>query len=220
MLKTIYHLHTNYSLDSRITVKSLLTFCRANHIGLAIICDHNSLQGAIEFDRIALGNPKVVIGEEIKTEEGEIIALFINKPIKKGMPLDKTIAEIKAQGGLVCLPHPGETFRRSTISKRKCGEVIDKVDIVEIFNSRTLLKKDLNWAASLAKDHFKPVIYGSDAHNMAEISKVIFEMPDFNSPQSFLGALSKQRINSCNRTGMGLQFLSVATRIMRKINRS
>lgn len=215
--KMIFHVHTSSSYDSRISPKSLLGFCKKEKIGVVVVCDHNTVDGAKAVKKLAESDIKVIIGEEISTLDGEIIGLFLTDTIKSKMSIKDTILEIKKQGGLVCLPHPGERIRRSAITKKDAEAIIEDVDIVEVFNSRTIFGADMDWARDLAKKYCKLVIYGSDSHNISELKGAICLIPDFFDVDSFIDSLGNIQLISSKRTGLIRQFFSIALKYYKRM---
>jgi len=214
-VKFLFHLHTKYSSDGSLTPQGIVDYCRRNKIDVVAITDHNEIAGARETAKLANGDPLVIIGEEIKTDCGEIIGLFLTKKIAKYTPIKKAINAIKVQGGIVVLPHPSDNIRRSTIKSKTVSDIIKEVDAVETLNSRSLIWSANKQAGNLAAKHKKPVLAGADAHLSFELNKAINILPDFNDGQSFLRALKKNQLLS-KRSGILLQSISIFVRLMRK----
>ncbi len=196
LLRADFHIHTRFSMDSNATLEEIIKRCQATGINCIAVTDHNAIEGALEMKKIA---PFTVIpGEEILTPDGEIIGYFLKEWIPSGQPVEKVIAAIKAQGGLVGIPHPFDTFRglknRSTETMAQLGS---QVDVVEVFNARSLLPWDSDKALRYARAHNLPMTAGSDAHTPHEIGKTYVEMPAFTGKESFLTSLRRARIQRC-----------------------
>lgn len=217
-IKLAFHVHSCYSLDSWSKPEDIVNFCRENNIEAIAICDHNEIKGAVEAQKISEGNPKVIIGEEIKTTSGEIIGLFLNKKIEKNLTLSDTINQIKRQGGLVCIPHPGETLRREAIKRNCIKDIILEVDIIEAYNARTIFPKDNCWAEEVAKLNSKPRIAGSDAHFIYKISSAINLIDDFKDSTEFLNTLKKGQF-LISKSFVEDQLLSKIIKLLGKIKR-
>lgn len=149
----------------------------------------------------------VIVAEEILTPVGEIMGLFLTHTIPSGIPAQKAIEEIKKQGGLVCLPHPFDRYRRSAIKEHALQEVMPYVDVVETFNSCTLPFQNLHRPRQLATKYNLPQSAGSDAHAASEIGNVYMTMRPFHSPAEFLeslrgGQVHGHRTNLLCRTGV------------------
>src|SRR5579859_3850245 len=130
------HGHTYYSKDSRLRPRAIVN--RAQAVGMDALCitDHNEIDGA--FEVAALGAMQIIIGEEVRTSEGEIIGLFLHERIDPGMSPEETIAAIRDQGGLVYVPHPFDSYRGSRLQTSTLERVVGQIDILEVFNARNL----------------------------------------------------------------------------------
>ena len=134
-MKIDTHFHTIFSYDSFNTLSQTVRACQKKGIECVAVTDHNEIEGALQLQTIAPF--QVIIGEEIKTREGEIVGLFLKERINPAMSLAETISAIRSQDGLVYLPHPHKMIEDIL------EEHIDKIDIVEIFNGRNL-KQEYN----------------------------------------------------------------------------
>lgn len=214
-IKLVFHVHTSVSKDSWATPSAIVSWCRRKGVDVIAITDHNQINGAFEVKRLAKGNPEVIIGEEISTQNGEIIGLFLKKLIPRGLKTLEAIKEIKKQGGLVVLPHPGERLRRSSLKRMKVLEIIDKVDIVEVYNSRTVFNADNIWSQQTAQAFGLPQLYGSDAHFARRIDQSYNLTPKFHSQDEFMESLGYNQ--ACgHRSGLLIQAASVAIRFIKK----
>lgn len=185
-----FHVHTNFSKDSSNKPRDIVHYCRRHQIDAIAICDHNEIAGAQEVAKIAGQDVKVIIGEEIATTEGEILGLFLKKRIQPGLVPKETISEIRAQGGLVCIPHPGESLRREAMSQESIAEIIDDIDLLESFNARVILSRDRKMSEHLAKKFAKPTLIGSDAHFLAQIGQSLGEISPFATASDFISVVS------------------------------
>jgi hypothetical protein len=162
---------------------------------------------------------KIIVGEEVLTNRGEIIGLFLEKEIPPHRSPEETIFFIKDQGGLVCIPHPFDRFRpHSKIHKKALVSILDSIDLVEVANSRTYLKRDSRHALRLADNLDVPQIAGSDAHVVREIGKTYIEMPDFENAEQFCESLRQGRIFS-HKTGAFIHFYNIRNRLIKRIDR-
>jgi len=175
------------------SVKSLVARCLKAGLTCIAVTDHNTIEGALETAKIAPF--RVIIGEEVKSAGGELTGLFLKEPVPKGLPPLETVKRIKAQGGLVSIPHPFDIYRRSVITPEALAEVLPHADIIEAFNARNNLQSANRKAADLAKRHGKLVSAVSDSHTAYEVGRTYTEMPDFNgTPQDFLRALGEAKL--------------------------
>jgi len=164
--------------------------CRQLGLSPVFLTDHNSIEGASRLQ--AIPGQRVVVGEEIMTSGGELIGLFLNRPIPKGLTPIETAREIKDQGGLVYLEHPYDAFRRH-LAEDAIEAVVDLIDIVEVFNGRSDEKSN-GLAEELRETLGVAAGAGSDAHSLAEVGSVYVEMEDFEGAQDFLVKLRRSKI--------------------------
>lgn len=192
MLKADLHIHTTYSMDCALSLKTIVSRCQKVGINCVAIADHGTVAGALELKKIA---PFVVIvAEEILTPFGEVMGLFLDSQIRSPLPVEEAIAQIRKQDGLVCIPHPFDQARLSAFGHEALEDIIPQVDIIEVFNSRSLLRSSSARAWQLANKHGLPVSAGSDAHTASEIGNAFVEMPEFKNKDDFLQALRRGRI--------------------------
>ena len=198
MLRADLHSHTHFSRDGWISPERYVRQAIKRGIDCAAVSDHNNIVGATEVAKIA--SLRVIIAEEIKSTEGEIIGLFLNEGIPKGLTPEDTVRAIREQGGLVCIPHPFDRVRSSDLTTAALLRIVHEVDIVEVFNARTTWTMDNERAVRFARKYGKPVSAGSDAHWHPEIGTAWVHMPDFEGPHDFLeklraGTIYGQRSN-------------------------
>jgi hypothetical protein len=182
------HMHTDHSYDCATPVEVLLAEAKARGLGAIAVTDHNEISGALEAARQANGI-KVIVGEEVKTaDQGEVIGLFIERKIPRGMSLQETIAEIKRQGGLVYVPHPFDRLH-SVPDYEHLLAVLDDVDALEIFNPRVAIQEFNEEAVRFAAKYRLPAGAGSDAHVPQGLGSVRIRMRAFDGPEEFLESL-------------------------------
>ncbi|MBI4759072.1 MAG: PHP domain-containing protein [Chloroflexi bacterium] len=181
------HVHTNLSRDSDMTLAEIQAACRSKGLGCVAITDHNHLENALRAPEV-LGIT-VIPGEEIMTAAGEIIGYFLSEPVPPGLSPQETVRRIKAQGGLVCLPHPFDRLRNSRLKTAELELILGDVDMIEIANARTTLARDNAAAQRFARAHGLPGSAGSDAHTPGEIGRTCLEMAVFASKEQFLESL-------------------------------
>jgi glycosyltransferase involved in cell wall biosynthesis len=187
------HMHTDHSSDCATPVEVLLATAKARGLGAIAVTDHNEVSGALEARAKASGI-KVIVGEEVKTaDQGEVIGLFIEELIPRGLTLAETIAEIKRQGGIVYVPHPFDRMHAVPDYEHLIG-VLDDVDAIEVFNPRVAIQEFNEEAARFAAKYRIPAGAGSDAHVAQGLGSVRIRMPDFDGPQEFMEALREADI--------------------------
>jgi predicted metal-dependent phosphoesterase TrpH len=182
------HMHTDHSYDCATPVEVLLAQARARGLGAIAVTDHNEVSGAHEALAKA-ESIKVIVGEEVKTaEQGEVIGLFLTERIPRGLTLEETIAQIKAQGGIVYVPHPFDRLH-SVPDYEHLLAVLDDVDAIEVFNPRVAISEFNDEALRFAAKYRIPAGAGSDAHVPQGLGSVRIRMRDFDSPEEFLESL-------------------------------
>jgi predicted metal-dependent phosphoesterase TrpH len=182
-------------MDCTMSLKDIIARCLKVGINCLGIADHNTFAGALKMKEIA---PFTIIpGEEILTLNGEVIGFFLSQEIPSKLSMKDTIARIKAQGGLVCIPHPYDRLRYSLFKDQVVDDIMSQVDIIEGFNARSLSLGSSTKALELARKYGKPASAGSDAHTLPEIGNAYIEMRDFKDKEEFLVSLSKGKICGC-----------------------
>ena len=184
------HLHTSWSHDCSIDVDELIDHAEAQGLGAIAVTDHNVIGGALEAVERARGRRLVVIpGEEVKTaEQGEVIGLFLREEIPRGMSFEETVAAIRAQGGLVYLPHPFD--RMHAIPKPETlHRHLAEIDVFEVYNARLLFEAYNDEALRFARKYNLTPGAGSDAHVLAGVGTGAVRMRRFTGPEEFLVSL-------------------------------
>ncbi|MEX2195291.1 MAG: glycosyltransferase [Thermoleophilaceae bacterium] len=182
------HMHTNHSHDCATPVEVLLDTAKASGLGAIAITDHNEVSGALEARERADGI-KVIVAEEVKTaDQGEVIGLFIEEKIPRGLTLAETIAEIRRQGGLVYVPHPFDRMH-AVPDYEHLLEVVEDIDAIEVFNPRVAFAAFNEEAARFAAKYRIVAGAGSDSHVAQGLGSVKIRMRDFDGPDEFLASL-------------------------------
>jgi predicted metal-dependent phosphoesterase TrpH len=191
-MKIDMHVHTCYSSDSSLQLSDIVSVVNEGRLDGVAITDHNEIIGAQKLQQMA--SFPVIVGEEIMTESGEIIGLFLKKRISPGLSLIETIDCIKEQEGLVAVPHPFDRLRSSAINITKLNTIINHIDLLEAFNSRNIFSKDNSAAAFFAEQNGIAKIAGSDAHTKSEIGAAYIAIMNFANPEEFMASISNADI--------------------------
>lgn len=192
MWKVDLHCHTCYSSDSLAEPEAVLAAARRRGLDKVAITDHNTLRGALALQ--AMAPDFVIVGEEIHTDAGELIAYFVTKEVPRGLSLQETIARLRAQGAVIGVPHPRDRLRRSAVGARNLLAIIDQVDAVEVWNARCLLRSDNEWAAMIARKYGKAATAGSDAHTPGEVGMAYVELPPFTDAEEMRISLAQAKV--------------------------
>jgi predicted metal-dependent phosphoesterase TrpH len=214
-IKADFHMHTHFSPDSVMSPEELVKRCVKVGLNCIAVTDHNTTEGALAVRSIAPFT--VIVGEEVKSADGEITGLFLQEPVPRDLPAVETARRIKDQGGLVSIPHPFDRFRRSVISREALEELLPYADIVEVFNARNNLDADDRKAHDFAREHGLLTSGVSDAHTTFELGRTFVEMPEFDgTPQGFLTALAQGRIVG-RRTSPLVHVITTLTKVRKRL---
>ncbi len=199
MLKADLHMHTAFSPDCDTPPEVVVKRCIAAGLNCIAITDHNTIRGALEVGKLA--NFRVIVGEEIKSSAGDIIGLFLEEEIPRGLSPLETVGCIKDQGGLVMVPHPFDTIRRGPLAPAALKQILPYVDLLEVLNARTILPRDLERCRHLAEENSVIPTAVSDAHTPGELGSAYMELEDFDgSASSFKDAIQTGQIMGSRST--------------------
>jgi len=201
-------------MDCNTPLDKIVNRCLERGINCIAIADHGTIEGAVKMQGIAPF--PVIVAEEVLTPHGEIMGMFLKETIPSGISVTETISRIRAQGGLVCIPHPFDALRQSAIKSNTIETIVEQIDIIEVFNSRTIFRHHLTEAQNFAKKYGLPGSAGSDAHTLDEIGNAYVEMPEFNGRDDFLQALEKGKIFG-HRTNPLVHFNSAWARLKKQL---
>lgn len=187
------HSHSSASFDSLAEPRRMVE--RAVAVGLThlAVTDHERIDGAQRAAELAPEGLRVIVGEEIRSRDGDLIGLFVEHAVAPGMSATETAAAIHEQGGLVGLPHPFDRFRASggraaAADDRSLEALAASVDYVEAHNARAY--RDANpLAAAFAQRHGLPGVASSDAHSIMEVGIASTVLPGHFATAEELRAL-------------------------------
>lgn len=171
-------------------VPEILDRAEAQGLGAIAITDHNVFGGALEAVAAARSRDLVVIpGEEVKTDgQGEVIGLFLQREIPRGMPFADTVAAIREQGGIVYVPHPFDRMH-AIPSPATLHRHLAEIDVLEVYNARLLFEGYNDEALRFARKYRLLQGAGSDAHVLQGIGTGAVRMRRFGDPEEFLLSL-------------------------------
>ena len=198
------HTHCEASPDSLTPVR--VQAARIKEVGLDVVfaTDHDTIDGALRLRELADGY-RLIVGEEITSADGDLVGLFLERAVPRGLSGEETIARIHDQGGLVCIPHPFSRNRNHRIRRSALERLWPLVDCIETFNAREAFTSDNTRAAAFAADRGIPAAAGSDAHTTWELGRVHLEMDDFADAPGFIAALGGATIHG-TLAGLGVHF--------------
>ena len=194
VLRVELHAHTQASPDCGLAPETLVGLLMSRGIDALAVTDHNTMSGAFEMATISA--LPVILSEEIKSTAGDIIGLFLREEIPRDMGPQETAGAIKEQGGLVLVPHPFDSLRRSALGLDVVDSIRDQIDILEIFNGRTLRERDNHSAFVYAKEHALVASVGSDSHLAREVGLSWQSVQPWNGPGEFLENMRVAELHS------------------------
>ena len=182
------HSHTHWSKDCVTRFETIIRLCRSRGVDRIAITDHNTAEGALAMQKLA---PElVIVGEEIMTMQGEILAYFVRETVPAGLSPEDTIWHLRDQGAVISVSHPFDRLRKGAWQEDDLLRIIDKVDAIEIFNARCVFPEDNERALQFAQEHKLVGTVGSDAHIRPEYGESMTVMRPFEyDPEDFRDAL-------------------------------
>ena len=191
MISIDFHTHTLASKDSLTSPEKLLAAARRKGLDRLVVTDHNTITSAVAAH--ALDPQRFIIGEEIKTSCGEILAAYMTEAIPAGLTPQETIQRLRDQGAFISVSHPFDV-RSGAWTMENLLEIAPLVDAIEVFNAR-IMKADANTlAADFASGHHLPGTVGSDAHAAFELGVCRLELPPFEGPDGLRAVIRQGEI--------------------------
>jgi predicted metal-dependent phosphoesterase TrpH len=189
------HMHTDWSHDCSIPARELVDHAEAIGLGGIAVTDHNVFGGALEAAELGADRDLIVIpGEEVKTDnQGEVIGLFLEEEIPRGMAFAETLAAIRDQGGLVYVPHPFDRMH-SIPDPATLHRHLAEIDVLEVYNARLLRESFNDEALRFARKYRLLQGAGSDAHVLQGVGTGAVRMRRFEGPEEFLLSLRTAEI--------------------------
>src|SRR5215211_6224173 len=188
-----YHCHTIYSKDSLTRPRHLVDACRRKGIDRVVVTDHNTIRGAREAQ--AIDPALVIVGEEIMTTRGELLAAFVSEEIPKGLTPQETIRRLKDQGAFISVSHPFDEWRSGHWREDHLLEILPEVDAIEVYNSRCMLPRFNRKARQFAEKHNLAGTVGSDAHAAFELGQSLMVLEPFEGPDEMRNVIRRGRPN-------------------------
>lgn len=189
MLRVEFHCHTSYSADCLLSPRALVTTCRRKRIDRVVVTDHNSIAGAIAAQ--ALDPERVIVGEEIMTTRGELLAAYVRAEVPAGLSPDATIRRLRDQGAFVYVAHPFDRWRKGGWEEHALLEILPLVDAIEIYNSRCMSPEDNRLALEFGRQYNLLGTVGSDAHTAWELGRSTMLLPPFTGAEELRSALAQ-----------------------------
>ena len=185
------HCHTSSSFDCLASPEAQVKAAVNRGLTHLAITDHDRIEGALRARDAAPAGLTVIVGEEVKTADGDLVALFLERAVAPGRPARETIDEVRAQGGLVGIPHPFDRYRGSMLKDPRLEAIGTRVDWVEAHNARVVGGSGNERAAAFARELGLPGVAVSDAHSTLEVGVAYTAVDvDPSTPEGLLAALT------------------------------
>jgi predicted metal-dependent phosphoesterase TrpH len=186
------HSHTLWSKDCLTEFKTILRLLDRRGLDKLAITDHNTAEGALALQKLA--PDRVIVGEEIMTTQGEILAYFVRQTIPAGLTPEETIKRLRDQGAAISVSHPFDRLRKGAWEQADLDRIIDKVDAIEVFNARCMYHEDNDRALAYATEHQLLGTAGSDAHTSVEYGRARLRLRPFDDAESFVDSLTDAEV--------------------------
>lgn len=171
------HMHTRYSKDSLSEPLAILKAAMEKGLHAIAITDHDEIDGAFETAKLArkMRFPlQVIIGEEVATDEGDLLVYFLKKRIARGK-LAAVLAEARRQGAVCCAAHPYDFTRYGIALEKIPAKQLASINAIEALNARITVRSHNSDALKFARSRGKPILAGSDAHHPSEVGAAYVE---------------------------------------------
>ena len=205
MLTVDFHCHTSYSKDGITSLETLLATCRRKNIDRVVVTDHNTIQGALLARQ--MDPDRVIVGEEIMTHAGELLAIFVSAEVPRGLAPQEAIECLREQGAFISVSHPFDALRSGHWEPADLMFILPQLDAIETFNARCLWPGFNRQALAFARQHGLPGTIGSDAHTAFEIGRATLRLPDFHDPESLRAAIRQGQ----QQGGLSLAWVHLAS---------
>jgi predicted metal-dependent phosphoesterase TrpH len=212
------HSHSYASYDSRLRPGDFVLACREKGIDKLALTDHHSIRGALELCQLA--PDLVIVGEEIMTTQGELLAYFVEEEIPRGLAPHEAIARLKDQGAVISVPHPFDRWRSGAWREADLTAILPVVDAIEVFNSRCVFQADNTRALAFARQHGKLCSVGSDAHYRLELGHAVLKIPQAPHTAAELLVCLAQAESVCQPSSPLVHTLNILGWTKREITRA
>jgi hypothetical protein len=206
VLKVEFHCHTIFSKDSLSRPVDLVKTCRRKGIDRVVVTDHNTIAGAQAAH--SLDPELVIVGEEILTTRGELLAAYVTEEIPAYLSPRETIKRLRDQGAFISVSHPFDRHRKGAWLEADLLEILPEVDAVEVYNSRCMNPAFNRMAREFAERHNIPGTVGSDAHTRFELGKSLLLLEQFSGPDEMRKVIHK----GIPQTSWSLPWVHLASR--------
>ena len=192
MISVDFHSHTFASKDSLTSSERFVAAARRKNLNRVVVTDHNGIAGAQAT--YLLDPERIIVGEEIMTTKGEILAAFVREEIPRGLTPQETIKRLRDQSAFISVSHPFDSWRNGAWRLEDLLEITPLVDAIEIFNARCTNSTDNQKALDFAREYHLSGTAGSDAHAAFELGKARLLLPEFSGPDELRKVIGEGRV--------------------------
>lgn len=217
MIRVEFHCHTEYSPDSRVGIDELLRTAKKKHIDRIIVTDHNLIDGAIKAKIMA--PEMIIIGEEVMTTKGELLAAFVKEPIPRGLTPTEAIKILREQGAFISVSHPFDSMRSGVWDVDELQKIAPLVDAIEVFNSRCWSMEKNQMAADFAAANSLLGTVGSDAHSSFELGRSTLILSEFNDAIELKAVIGSAKLD-VKMSPFWVHFISTWAKWSKKVFRA
>jgi predicted metal-dependent phosphoesterase TrpH len=213
------HCHTSASFDSLSKPVDVVRVAAERGLTHLAVTDHDRIDGALRARDAAPAGLAVIVGQEVRTSAGDLIALFVEQPIPPGLAPAEAAQRVLDQGGAVGLAHPYDRFREGAGRpgwEDELERLLPLLDYVETWNARLMVGDGNRRAAELALANKLPGVAVSDAHTLLEVG-VAYTVVDgpLGSAAELRVALASARLVA----GHGSRLVRLATPLAKLVQR-
>lgn len=189
MLRVEFHCHTVYSKDCLTSPGALVDACRRKSLDRVVVTDHNTIAGATAAQ--VLDPERVIVGEEIMTTQGELLAAFLSEEVPPGLSPAESIVRLRGQGAFISVSHPFDSARKGAWHPEDLLRIAALVDAIEVFNSRCMVPDANSLALDFARQHDLAGTVGSDAHTAWELGRSVLILEPFSDAQGLRSVIGR-----------------------------
>jgi predicted metal-dependent phosphoesterase TrpH len=209
-----FHCHSCYSKDSLTTINKLIQACRKKGVDRLVVSDHNTTEGALLAQ--AQAPELIIVGEEVMTAQGELLASFVTEAVPKGLPPQEAIQRLRAQGAFISVSHPFDSLRHGHWELPDLLAISPWVDAIEVFNARCMASGSNQQAQDFARAHDLAGTAGSDAHGAIEVGNACLVLPPFMSAEELRQVIRSGRVQG-HLSSPWVHFISRYARFRKRI---
>lgn len=191
VLRVEFHCHSVFSKDCLVAPADLVACLSRKGVDRLVVTDHNTIDGGLAAQRLA--PERIIVGEEIMTSRGELLAAFVKTRVPPGLSPHETIARLREQAAFISVSHPFDVHRKGSWLEEDLLAILAQVDAIETYNSRCIDPRQNERARRFAAKHGLAGTVGSDAHTCWEVGRSTLWLPDFQNAADLRAVIRRGR---------------------------